>query len=101
MLVRSHEFPTGTTLNDPYRSVENGFTQVRPTFDGITYAMDPFGRVLARMAEPPGAPGIMFADVPTEGVRTLYARLGDWLGWLLAGMNLVFAGLAVFGRRAA
>jgi apolipoprotein N-acyltransferase len=81
MLTGSHEFPKGITLNDPYRAVENGFTHIRPTYDGITYAMDPYGRVLARMDRGVGEAGIMFVNVPTKGVRTVSARFGDWLGW--------------------
>ena len=99
MLVGSHEFPTGITLNDPYRSLENGFTQIRPTYDGITYAMDPYGRILNRMAKGAGEPGIMFVDAPTEGVRTLYALFGDWLGWLSAAMVLVFISVAAVRGR--
>jgi apolipoprotein N-acyltransferase len=101
MLVGSHEFPRGITVNDPYRSLENGFTQIRPTYDGITYAMDPYGRILNQMAEGAGEPGVMFADVPTEGVRTLYARFGDWLGWLSAVVVLGFVILAAFHGRSA
>ena len=96
MLTGSHEFPKGLTLNDPYRAVENGFTHVRPTYDGITYAMDPYGRVLARMDRGVGEPGIMYADVPVKGVRTVYARFGDWLGWLSLALVAVFAVAAIF-----
>ncbi|MDQ2089013.1 carbon-nitrogen hydrolase family protein [Marimonas arenosa] len=100
MLTGSHEFPKGITLNDPHRSIENGFTHIRPTYDGITYAMDAYGRVLNRMQLETGAPGIMYADVPTQGARTLYARLGDWLGWLSMALVVVFAaGAVLFGRR--
>jgi apolipoprotein N-acyltransferase len=99
MLTGSHEFPKGITLNDPYRAVENGFTHIRPTYDGITYAMDPYGRVLGRMDRGIGEPGIMYVDVPTQGVRTLYARFGDWLGWLSVGLVVLLALAAVvFGR---
>jgi len=93
MLTGSHEFPKGITLNDPHRAIENGFTHVRPTYDGITYAMDPYGRVLAQMDRGLGEAGIMVVDVPTEGVRTLYADFGDWLGWLSVGLVVLF-GLA-------
>ena len=100
MLTGSHEFPTGLTINDPHRSVENGFTHVRTTYDGISYAMDPYGRLLGRMDRSVGEAGIMYVDVPTQGVRTLYARFGDWLGWLSAALVAVFAGAAVFAGRA-
>jgi apolipoprotein N-acyltransferase len=93
MLTGSHEFPKGLTLNDPYRAVENGFTHIRPTYDGITYAMDPYGRILATMDRGVGEAGILYVDAPTRGVRTLYARFGDWLGWLSAGLVVAF-GLA-------
>lgn len=95
MLTGSHEFPKGITLNDPYRSVENGFTHIRPTYDGITYAMDPYGRILTQMNRGLGEAGIMYADVPTQGVRTLYARFGDWLGWGSVGLTVLFALAAV------
>ena len=38
----------------------------------------------------------MFADVPTQGVRTLYAQFGDWLGWLSAGLVLAFGVVAIY-----
>lgn len=99
MLTGSHEFPKGITLNDPHRATENGFTHIRPTYDGITYAVDPYGRVLAQMDRGLGEPGIMFVDVPTQGVRTVYARFGDWLGWLSIAAVLMFAVLAVLPGR--
>ncbi|WP_161594522.1 carbon-nitrogen hydrolase family protein [Marimonas lutisalis] len=99
MLTGSHEFPKGITLNDPYRAVENGFTHIRPTYDGITYAIDPYGHVLAQMNLGTGKPGIMYVDVPTKGARTLYARFGDWLGWVSMALVVLFAaGAVLFGR---
>lgn len=102
MLTGSHEFPKGITLNDPYRAIENGFTHIRPTYDGITYAMDPYGHLLAQMHLGTGKPGIMYVDVPTKGVRTVYARFGNWLGWLSIALVVVFGAVGVlFGRRSA
>lgn len=99
MLTGSHEFPRGLTINDPHRAIENGFTHVRPTYDGITYAMDPYGHLLGQMNRGTGEPGIMYVDVPVKGVRTLYARFGDWLGWLSIGLVVIFAlGAVVAGR---
>jgi len=95
MFTGSHEFPKGITLNDPYRAVENGFTHIRPTYDGITYAMDPYGRVLAQMDRGVGEAGIMMVDVPTQGVRTIYARFGDWLGWLSVGLVVLLGAAAL------
>ena len=99
MFTGSHEFPKGITVNDPYRSIENGFTHVRPTYDGITYAMDPYGRMLGRMDLGTGRRAILFADVPTQGVRTVYGRFGDWFAWLSIAAVLLFSLLAIAGPR--
>jgi apolipoprotein N-acyltransferase len=99
MLTGSHEFPTGLTMYDPYRAVENGFTHIRTTYDGISYAMDPYGRLLGRMDRGLGEAGIMYAEVPTEGVRTFYARFGDWLGWLSVGLTIFLAFTAALAGR--
>jgi apolipoprotein N-acyltransferase len=98
MLTGSHEFPRGLRLNDAFRSVENGFTHVRTTYNGISYAMDPYGRVLGRMDDMQGRGGLMYADVPIQGTRTLYARLGDWLGWLSIAGLLGFVAWAITHR---
>lgn len=95
MLVGSHEFPKGITVNDPHRAIENGYTQVRPTFDGITYAIDPYGRMLGRMDRGTGARAMLLVDVPTQGLATVYARFGDWLPWLSIAAVLLFSVLAV------
>ena len=103
MFTGSHEFPKGITVNDPHRSIENGFTHVRPTYDGISYAMDPYGRMLGRMDRGTGRRAMLFADVPTQGVRTVYGRFGDWLGWLSITATLLLSVLAIVrprGRRA-
>ena len=55
---------------------------MRPTFDGITYAIDPYGRMLGRTDRATGTRAMLLVDVPTRGVATVYARFGDWLAWL-------------------
>lgn len=82
----------------PGLAVENGFTHVRTTYDGISYAVEPYGRILGQMNRGVGEADIMYVDVPTEGVRTVYVRFGDWLGWpsvILVGLFSVSA--IVFG----
>jgi hypothetical protein len=39
--------------------------------------------------------GIMYADVPTQGVNTIYAKLGDLLGWICVFGLLGFIPLSV------
>jgi apolipoprotein N-acyltransferase len=64
-----------------FRAVENGVTLIRPARGGLSTAVDPYGRTLASMDEYSAEQRTMVAQVPTAGLRTLYARLGDWFAW--------------------
>jgi len=64
------------------RTIENGFSLVRATYNGITFASDFNGNVLNQMDFDKKEEGIMYADVPTKGVKTLYPRIGDLFGWI-------------------
>jgi apolipoprotein N-acyltransferase len=66
------------------RAVENGFSLVRQTAEGLSIAVDSQGRTLTAMDHFRTAGRTLFADVPTAGTRTLYALAGDWLAWLCA-----------------
>ena len=63
---------------------------VRPVYNGYSYAMDHSGKLLAGMDSDNTDTDIMYADVPTKGIKTIYATVGDLLGWL-------FGRLCVFG----
>jgi apolipoprotein N-acyltransferase len=83
MISPAYEWPTNLAINFGYmRAIENGFSLVRPTYNGISFASDFNGNVLATMEFDPAESGIMYADVPTKGVRTLYPHIGDIFGWL-------------------
>ena len=64
------------------RTIENGFSAVRPTYHGITFVADYNGRILDQMDSDETDDGILYADIPTQGVNTPYAQIGDILGWL-------------------
>lgn len=67
-----------------FRAVENGFTLVRPTNGGRSIAVDPRGRVLARLDFPDDA---FVAHVRAAPTRTAYGAVGDLFSWLcLAGL---------------
>ena len=58
------------------RAVEEGLWLLRAANDGISAAIDPYGRVVARTDE--GEPALLFAPYALrEGAGTLYARLGE------------------------
>jgi apolipoprotein N-acyltransferase len=65
--------------------------------------MDHNGKLLAGMDSDNTATGIMYADVPTKGVKTIYSTVGDLLGWLCVvgflGLILLSIVLSVSKKR--
>lgn len=62
------------------RAVENRRWLLRATNNGYSVAVDPYGRIVARMeTDRRGALDVPFAF---RSQRTLYSRFGDWLAWL-------------------
>ncbi len=87
MLDPSFDVPKSGGPMYALRAIENGFTMVRPVYNGYSYAVDYNGRLLAGMDSENTSTGIMYADVPTQGVTTVYATIGDLLGWIcIAGL---------------
>jgi apolipoprotein N-acyltransferase len=82
MLNPSFDYPKSTGAMYSLRAIENGFTMIRPVYNGFSYAVDPNEKLLASMDSDYTDTGIMYADVPTKGVNTIYATLGELLGWL-------------------
>jgi len=61
-----------------FRGLENGVSVVRHSNKGASYAIDYLGNVVAYQDFFDTEERLMFADVPTKGVFTLYSVLGDW-----------------------
>ena len=74
------------------RSVELGFSVVRQTNEGTSMAVDYQGNLLATQDFFTTAQRTMVADVPTQGVATIYGVLGDFVPWLCL---LTLVGLGV------
>jgi apolipoprotein N-acyltransferase len=51
------------------RAIENGFSLVRPTYNGITFASDFNGNILATMDFDKKETGIMYADVQQNELK--------------------------------
>jgi DJ-1 family protein len=103
MLNPSYDYPKSTSAMYSLRAIENGFTMIRPVYNGFSYAVDPNGKLLASMDSDNTATGIMYADVPTKGVKTIYTTVGDLLGWLcvfgLLGLILLSIVLSIRKKR--
>jgi apolipoprotein N-acyltransferase len=79
------------------RAVENRRWLLRDTNNGFTVAVDPYGRIVARMA--PDVRGELDAPYGFRDDLTPYTRWGDWIAWfsLLVAVDLLF--LVGFARR--
>ncbi len=99
MLNPSYDAPKSSGPIYYLRAIENGFSMVRPTYNGYSYAVDPNGKLLAHMDSDETTDGIMYADVPTKGVNTLYAKFGDLLGWFCVVGLLGFLALNIILRK--
>jgi apolipoprotein N-acyltransferase len=86
--------PAGHLAMARVRAVENRRWLLRPTNNGHTVSIDPYGSVLARL--PQDVRGVLRAPYDFRTQRTVYTRCGDWLVWL--GMA-VSGGLLLFGLR--
>lgn len=96
MLNPSYDVPKSKWPLYSLRAIENGFSIVRPVYNGYSYAVDYNGKLLATMDADGTDTGIMYTDVPTKGIRTVYAFIGDWFAWLTV---LGFVGFIVLGIR--
>jgi apolipoprotein N-acyltransferase len=80
------------------RAVENRRWLLRDTNNGFTVAVDPYGRVVARL--PADTRGELDAPYSFRSDLTVYARFGDWFAWLclIASMLGVGAAMAMRAR---
>jgi apolipoprotein N-acyltransferase len=64
------------------RAIEQGFNMVRHTSGGLSVAVDYQGRVLSSMDHYTAVNRVLVSNVPTQGVGTIYSRVGDVFAWL-------------------
>lgn len=77
-----------------FRAIENGMAVFRLTEQGLSLAIDPYGRALARMDYFTASQTVMAAQMPAQHIFTLYPLIGDAFAWL---SGLGFAAMAVMG----
>lgn len=98
MLVPSNDWPDIVpfhTYMAMFRGIENGFSIVRATGNGLSAAFDYQGRSLAA-SDYSTTKQPMISFVPTRGVSTIYGMVGDLFAWLCIAGFAVLVGLAVF-----
>ncbi len=81
-----------------FRAIENGYSLVRQTSNGLAMTVDYEGNVLASSDFFTTDPQVMVAYVPMQGVRTIYATIGDLFAWLSIAGLVVLIGIAIARR---
>jgi apolipoprotein N-acyltransferase len=84
-----------------FRAIENGYSLVRQTSEGLAMTVDYEGNVLGASDYFTTDPQVMVAYVPMQGVRTIYATIGDLFAWLSIAGLVVLIGVAIARRRTA
>ncbi len=82
------------------QAISTGAAMVRSTEDGLSIAVDGYGRVLAQQDwfSTSRNARIMLADVPRHGSYTVYDRIGDAFGWLSVAVLMLLTCSALFSR---
>ncbi|MBM7113872.1 nitrilase-related carbon-nitrogen hydrolase [Archangium primigenium] len=75
-----------------FRAVERGFSLVRQVNQGLSVAVDGYGRVYGERDHFTAEERVLRAELPVGRVPTLYARIGDAVG-LLSGLFALGWGL--------
>ncbi len=73
-----------------FRAIEHRRALVRSTNTGISAIVDPVGRIDRRTAQ--WTQATLAGRIPLMQGRTVYAVLGDWIGWLCAIIALLGIG---------
>ena len=102
MLVPAHDWK----MIDQYhsnmaklRAIENGFSMVRCTGDGITLVTDYHGKTLGQLNSFNTKENIMISDVPIKGTVTLYTKTGDIFVWICIFGFLIILWRAFYKRK--
>lgn len=85
MLIPNHNYESVTPYiarMPIFRAIENGFSMVRADYHGLSNAVDYHGNILSQMNDFTTEERIMIADIPKQGIKTIYSQIGDFFAWL-------------------
>ena len=77
-----------------FRAVEQGHSVLRSTRFGLSAAITPYGEMVSQMSSFDDNDKIMYAQLPTKGVTTLYSVIKDSFVFLCMGFLLLFMAIA-------
>ena len=73
-----------------FRAVEQGHSVLRSTRFGLSAAITPYGEMVSQMSSFDNNDKIMYSQLPTKGVTTLYSIIQDSFVYLCIGFLLLF-----------
>jgi apolipoprotein N-acyltransferase len=82
-----------------FRAIENGYSLVRPTSNGLALAVDYEGRVVGASDFFTTDQQVVVATLPMHGVYTIYTTIGDLFAWLSMGGLLALIGVVIVQGR--
>ena len=80
-----------------FRSIEHRRTLVRAANTGISAIVDPVGRIDNRTTQ--WTKASLIGKIPLMQIRTGYAMLGDWLGWICTLIAMLGLGWSLKAHR--
>lgn len=89
--------------NVTFRAVENRAAMVVSARQSGSAIVDPYGRQIALNTNPAGEQVVLMGEVALGPGKTVYQRMGDWVGWLSLAVLAFFTLLQMRGggRRSA
>ena len=78
-----------------FRAVEQGHSVLRSTRFGISAAITPYGEMVSQMSSFDDNDKIMYSQLPTKGITTLYSIIQDSFVYLSIGFLLFFIVITV------
>ena len=81
-----------------FRAVEQGHSVLRSTRFGLSAAITPYGEMASQMSSFEDNDKIMYSQLPTKGVTTLYSVIQDSFVCLCIGFLLYFMAIAFRSR---
>ena len=82
-----------------FRAVEQGQSVLRSTRFGLSAAITPYGEMVSQMSSFDDNDKIMYSQLPTKGVTTLFSVIQDSFVYLCIGFLLLFIVLIVRSKK--
>ena len=83
----------------PFTAIEYGVSIFRPTSQGISLAIDPFGRILGSMNSTRVDERVFVVQLPNHHVHPVYSVVGELFGWLISIGFVFIVGWAIYRNR--